>query len=387
MFIHRELAQGIEKLAEWYPVVSVTGPRQSGKSTLVQTLFPDYDYINLEEPRNLARAQADPSAFIRLLPQKTIIDEAQYVPEVFSVVQARADKDKIKGQFILSGSQNFLLMKSISQSLAGRVGIARLLPLSYRELDSASVPTDVDTLLVRGFYPEIAVSDIPSDIFFNNYVDTYVTRDVTGYLDVRNESAYRSFLTAVAVRAGNLLNYADLARDVGVTVATIKSWLSILEASYIITLVRPYHLNIGKRLIKAPKIYFVDTGLLCHLLGIRSIRSLYESEYYGAIFENFVISEQIKAHHNALRAPEIFFYNDVNGVEIDMIDMTIPDSPIMCEIKSGSTYKTSFARHVVRMYDTFSKDGFDSYVIYAGDGIFTDRTAQVYGINEWLEKE
>lgn len=385
--IKRELGGQLLQLAKWYPVVSVTGPRQSGKSTLVQSIFADYRYVNLEDPSVRARAVSDPTGFVLTLPDRVIIDEAQYAPELFSAIQARADERKSSGQFILSGSQNFLLLKSIKQSLAGRVGIAHLLPLSFREIlssEGGALPWDV---IVRGSYPTLHASDVPTDIFYENYLDTYVTRDVVGYLDVRNERDFRRFLTACATRAGNLLNFADLSRDVGVSVPTIRSWVSILESSFVIRTLEPYHANISKRLTKTPKIYFYDTGLLCHLLGLGDATALAESPYAGAVFEDYVISEELKRKFNSLKRPQTYFYRDDSKIEIDMIDMTDPARPLLCEMKSGHTYRPSFARSLAPVSESLGFKSPDLHVVYGGEGSFADGTVRVDGIMEWLMRE
>ena len=382
--IRRELGEQLLQLAEWYPVVSVTGPRQSGKSTLVQDAFPDYRYVNLEDPSVRARAVADPTGFVLTLPDRVIIDEAQYAPELFSAIQARADERRSSGQFILSGSQNFLLLKSIKQSLAGRVGIAHLLPLSFREIRSFAGSVQPWDVMVRGSYPALHVSDVPTDIFYENYLDTYVTRDVVGYLDVRNERDFRRFLAACAARAGNLLNYADLSRDVGVSVPTIRSWVSILESSFVVRTLEPYHANISKRLAKTPKLYFYDTGLLCHLLGLSDAVALAESPYAGAVFEDYVISEELKRKINGLKRPQTYFYRDDSKIEIDMIDVTDTAQPLLCEMKSGRTYRPSFARHLAPVSESLGFQDPDLHVVYGGEGSFTDGAVHVDGITEWL---
>ena len=283
------------------------GARQSGKSTLVQAAFPDYLYVNLEEPAVRARTLVDPTGFVATLPEQSIIDEAQYAPELFSTIQAKADRRNLPGQFVLSGSQNFLLLRSTKQSLAGRVGIAYLMPLSYPEIRSSNPAVSLPELMVRGSYPALHASDVPTRLFYENYLDTYVTRDVMGYLDVRNERDFRRFIVACAARAGNLVNYADLARDMGVSVPTVRSWFSILESSFVVNTLAPYSANIAKRLTRTSKLYFCDTGLLCHLLGIGDALALSRSPLLGPIFESFALSEQRKRHHTTRIRPTSCF--------------------------------------------------------------------------------
>ncbi len=380
--IERTLSQGLRELASWYPVVSVTGPRQSGKSTLVRATFPDHRYINLEDPAIRARALTDPSGFIENNPGSLILDEAQYVPELFSAVQAASDAAPQMGKYVLSGSQNFLMMRGIQQSLAGRVGIAKLLPLSFPEICDLDPSVTIPQLIQRGFYPQLHASGIPTSLFYENYVDTYVTRDVIGYLDVRNEAGFRTFLRLCASRVGNLVNISSMASEVGVSVPTVKNWLSLLESSYVVKLLQPYHANLAKRLTKTPKLYFCDTGLLCHLLGIRTAEKLVNSEAYGAIFENFVVMERVKAHLNGLRTPELCFYRDDSKVEVDLMDLT--DGPArLLEIKSGQTYRGSFSRHV-RSVATELPMQAERAVVYGGQGRFDDEGVQVFGIKDWL---
>lgn len=385
--IERTLGSRLLELASWYPVVSLTGPRQSGKSTLVRHVFSDYDYVNLEDPATRSRALADPTGFVEDLHDRTIIDEAQYAPELFSAIQARADAMGKTGQFILTGSQNFLLLERIRQSLAGRVGIAKLLPLSYREIASAHVPSKdgpVSRIMVRGSYPALYATAVPTRIFYQNYLDTYLTRDVAGYLDVRRISMFRVFLEACALRAGSLLNYADLARDCGASVPTIRNWLSILESSYIIRLLRPYDVNISKRLAKRPKLYFLDTGLLCHLLGVGTEDAFTQSSWYGPVFENYVISEQVKCAFNRIEEPRILYYRDDSKREIDLIDETPGEQAIAAEIKSGRTYRPAFASTLSHLAPEL---GMEPAVIFGGTGQFTDHDVNVYGIREWLLRE
>lgn len=379
--IERTLAGGLKELATWYPVISVTGPRQSGKSTLVRAAFSEHRYLNLEDPSVRARATADPSGFIANNPGPLIIDEAQYVPEMFSAVQAAADASGQPGRYVLSGSQNFLMMRGIKQSLAGRVGIAKLLPLSLVELEAAGKAASLPQLILRGFYPQLHASKIPTGLFYENYVDTYVTRDVTGYLDVRNEAAFRTFMRLIASRVGNLLNMSALANEVGISVPTVRSWLSLLESSYVVRLLQPYHANLAKRLTKTPKVYFYDTGLLCHLLGMRTVEDLVNADNYGAIFENYVIAERMKSHLNKLRSPELYFYRDDSKIEVDLMDFTERPA-LLVEVKSGQTYRGTYARHV-RSVSALLSSQTRGMVVYGGEGLFVDGDVQVCGAREW----
>ena len=345
-YISRTQAETIKSLAKWFPIVSVTGPRQSGKSTLLKHAFSSYKYINLEEFETRRRAEDDPVGFIRDLSSNVIIDEAQLVPELFRMVQVVCDEQKIKGRFILSGSQNFLLSKNIGQSLAGRVGISRLLPLSFQEAYKAKSKQEVDDFIFTGGYPQLHSDDIPRKLFFQNYIDTYLERDVKGYLDVRNRSSFNQLLFLLAERVGSLINFSELANTLDVSFQTIKSWVQILEASYIIFFLQPYHAKTNKRLTKTPKVFFWDSGLLSYLLGFTTTAGMVESASYGHIFENAIIAEKQKMYLNAGEKPILYFYNDDSKREIDLLDFTSRKALTATEIKSSRSYKQKFARHL-----------------------------------------
>lgn len=342
--IERAGAEYVRQLAKWFPVVSITGPRQSGKSTLVKATFPDYDYVNLEDPQLRALAEDDPVGFVRNRRNRTIFDEAQYVPDLFSMVQVVSDERGEPGQFVLSGSQNFLMLKSITQSLAGRVGMMRLLPLSYGEALQARPDLTPDEFMLTGGYPRIYDAGIPPEPYFSGYVQTYLSRDVAGYLDVRRISTFRTFLGLLAQRCGNLLNLASLERDAQIAHDTARSWLSMLESSYIVFRLLPYAANLGKRLTKTPKIYFFDTGLLCHLLGIHTLDQLLLHPMLGAVFENLVIAERVKRSLNQGTEPSLFFYRDDEKHEVDLVDLTRPEAPELVEVKSTQTYRAALTR-------------------------------------------
>lgn len=347
--IPRQLEGLLQQMAGWFPIVSITGPRQSGKSTLVRAAFPDYAYVNLEDPQQGDRAREDPVGFIRNAPTPLIIDEAQQAPELFSMIQVVSDERGSTGQFILSGSQNFLLLKGITQSLAGRVGLLKLLPLSYAELEKGGIAPKIEDYMVRGGYPRLYDVDVPERIYYSGYINTYLERDISGYLDVRNLSSFRTFLSLCARNAGNLLNISRLASDAGVSSATAKAWLSMLESSYVVFMLRPYHANVRKRLTKTPKLYFYDSGLLCHLLGIASKESLLNGDSLGMVFENLIIAETAKRYLNHGVNPNICFYRDDSKIEVDLLDLTDVSSPWAIEIKASETYHGKYARNVIRI--------------------------------------
>jgi len=349
--IERDMAKQARDLARWFPVVSVTGPRQSGKSTLVRDVFSGYAYANLEDPQVRASALSDPVSFVRNRPVHLIIDGTQYAPDLFSMVQVVSDERGAMGQYVLSGSQNFLMLKAITQSLAGRVGMLRLLPFSYREALRGDGSLTPDDYMLAGGYPRLYDTRMPLGTFFENYVSTYLERDVAGFLDVRNLSTFRTFLGLCARNCGGLLRYVTLEQGAQVAHDTARSWLSMLESSYITFMLRPYHANLGKRLTKTPKLYFYDTGLLCHLLHIKTMEQLLIHPMLGAIFENLIVSERVKRHLNEGVEPELYFYRDDSKVEVDLIDLTVPRVPELIEVKSSATYHPSHARHLGKVGD------------------------------------
>ena len=376
--IERTLSSFVKDNASWFPVVSVTGPRQSGKSTLVQHVFPDFEYINLEDEATRNLALADPAGFIRERPAHLVIDEAQRVPELFSVIQVASDASGEPGQYVLSGSQNFLLLKRISQTLAGRVGICKLLPLSYSECVEHGEEITPDSFMLKGGYPRLHVANIPPSIFFENYLQTYVERDVAGCIDARSVSTFRALLGLCAQGCGSLLNVSRLSGDLGIARATLDSWLSILESSYVLFRLQPYHANLRKRLTKTPKLYFYDTGLLCHLLGIHAPEQLRDSPARGAVFENLVVAETLKRHLHAGRTPELYFYRDDSKIEVDLVDATGRFAPELIEIKSTTTFKAEFARHLDSVGDALG-------IPEEGRGVVmrSDESHVVNGTNFW----
>ena len=382
--IARSLSSFVRDNAGWFPVVSVTGPRQSGKSTLVRHVFPDYEYVNLEDEATRNLALADPAGFIRERPARLVIDEAQRVPELFSAIQVASDASGEPGQYVLSGSQNFLLLKRIGQTLAGRVGICKLLPLSYRECAEHGEDLTPDSLMLKGGYPRLHVANIPPSVFFENYLQTYVERDVTGYIDARSMTAFRALLGLCAQGCGSLLNVSRLAADLGVARATVDSWLSILESSYVLFRLQPYHANLRKRLTKTPKLYFHDTGLLCHLLGIRTPEQLRDSPVRGAVFENLIIAETLKRHLNAGRSPKLYFYRDDSKIEVDLIDVTDRTEPELVEIKSTTTFKADFARHLRSVGDDLGIPDEGRGVVMRSDESHVVSGTKFWSAHDWL---
>ena len=382
--IERSVSDILRKYASWFPVVSVTGPRQSGKSTLVQSVFSDYSYVNLELPGDLEAANADPLGFIRSHPAPLIIDEAQLAPELFNVIQVESDRAGTPGQYILSGSQNFLLRRQITQSLAGRVGILTLPPLSFRELACAGKAPKADDYLVRGGYPRLYNIEIPSDVYYSNYVTTYLDRDVSGLVNPQNLTLFNTFLKIIASSAGSLLNITSLANETGVTTKTMRAWLSILEQSYIVFTLQPYHANLRKRLVKTPKLYFSDTGLRCHLLGYTDALDAERSGALGPLFENLVISELVKRHLGSGKIPELYFYRDAQGAEVDLLDMTHHGGPSMFEIKSSRTFRSSFTRHLDSVGELIGVDRAHRAVVTRCDASTEVAGEKIWSAADWL---
>lgn len=316
----RNIKNEMEIYVRKYPILAITGPRQSGKTTFLKTEFSHYEYVNLENIDNRNFAKEDPNGFLKQFSEYIVLDEVQRVPELFSYLQTKVDEDKIMGQYILSGSQNFQLMQSITQSLAGRVALFKLLPFDYQELQTAGwLSDDYAVNLQRGFYPAIYDRKIPSKIFYSNYIQTYVERDLSELIQVKNLKLFRNFISLCAGRTGQLINLNSLANECGITQPTAKSWLSVLETSYILYQLHPYFSNFNKRITKSTKLYFYDTGLLCFLLKINDAASVKLSPHKGNIFENYVINEYIKLnyHKNLLR--DYWFWRDAVGNEVDLI--------------------------------------------------------------------
>jgi len=320
MFIKRRITQQIVLQRDKFPVLAVTGPRQSGKTTLLRRLFEEYRYVTLENPDNQQFAASDPVGFLDYYGRHVIFDEVQRVPHLFSYIQERVDESGLMGHYILSGSQNFHLLKSITQSLAGRVALFKLLPLDFAELTAQKLLADgYPSVAISGAYPAIFDRDISPAVFYANYLQTYVEKDVTELLKVRDTRQFRQFLGLCGARAGQLLNISALANECDITFNTAKSWLSILESSYLVFLLQPYHQNRNKRLVKTPKLYFYDTGLLCHLLGINDAGQLETDRLKGSVFENMAIAEYQKRNYHLYEHLEFSFWQDTHGNEIDLL--------------------------------------------------------------------
>ncbi|MFC1525450.1 ATP-binding protein [Candidatus Latescibacterota bacterium] len=378
--IPRSLEKFLLRDAEYYPVLTLTGPRQSGKTTLARAAFPDHQYVSLEETESRLFARDDPRGFLRQHSGPVIVDEAQRVPELFSYIQRAVDDDDRAGRFVLTGSANFLLMEQVSQTLAGRSGVLHLLPFSRAELeqgqqDEPDTPatlfgnrsTDLELwgTLHTGFYPRIHDRRIPASVWLPDYVQTYLQRDVRSLVSVGDLERFERFLMLVAGRVGQLLNYSSLANDCGIAVDTARRWLSVLKTSFVALLLNPHHRNFNKRLIKSPKLYLYDTGLACHLLGIREPEQLMTHPLRGPLFENLIVAEVAKTYLHHRRQPPIHFWRDQQGHEIDLLIEEGEDLyPV--EIKSGETVSQSMLDGLVWWCKQANRPATTATLVYGG---------------------
>lgn len=363
MIIARKLVPHLKQMLEKFPVVSLTGPRQSGKTTLLKEFFPDYKYFNLERLDLREIILSDPIGFLRSSGEKVILDEAQNIPELFSYIQVISDERGTNGQYILSGSQSFLLNEKISQSLAGRVSVNHLLPFDITELPGI-IDKNYLQLIHTGFYPRIYQHTINPNDFYPSYLQTYIERDIRTLKAVENLNTFTRFLSLCAGRTGQILNLTSLANDAGVSVNTVKSWLSLLETSYIIFLLKPYHNNFYKRVIKAPKLYFYDTGVVCSLLRINDEKALRNYHLYGALFENFVISEIAKQFYHSGKQPAMYYYKESNGKEIDCIIEKSFNEIIALEIKGGETFSKDYIKNLSKLFNEKLPIEIKKYLVY-----------------------
>jgi len=351
-------------LASKFKAVAVTGARQTGKTTLVKQVFKSKPYVSLENPDTRNFALEDPRGFLQTYPNGAILDEVQRVPALFSYLQEVLDNSKVKGLFILSGSNNFLLQQTISQTLAGRVGFINLLPFSISELKKAKLlSTDDDTLMLKGFYPPIYDQEIPPADWCPNYIRTYIEKDVRQIKNITDLIVFERFIKLLAGRSGQELNNSALAVETGVDVKTIQSWIGILESSFIIYLLKPHHKNFNKTIVKRPKVYFYDSAIVCYLLGIRDNTQLQTHPLRGAIFEGMVVTELIKKRTNAGLPINLFYWRDKTGHEIDII-IDNAGKLIPIEIKSGKTINTEFFKNMD--YWSNLSNAKKSIVLYAG---------------------
>ena len=365
--INRSASTTLRQLARTFPIVAVTGPRQSGKTTLVRTIFPEKPYVSLEEIDVRDFATSDPKGFLQQFPDGAILDEVQRCPELFSYLQSIIDSKKRPGLFVLTGSQQFGLLSRITQSLAGRVALLTLLPFSLVELQkSKHAPTSLATLLFKGLYPPIYDRHPNPAQWYDNYIRTYFERDVRQLINVRDLNTFQRFVRICAAHTGQLVNLSGLANDCGINHMTTKAWLSVLEASYLITLLSPHFNNFNKRLVKSPKLYFLDTGLAARLLGLQTAEQLSLHPQRGALFETWVVSELLKSRFSQALSSNLYFWRDHTGNEIDIL-IEQANCLIPIEVKSGQTLTSDFLKGLNHWLSLAGKAAGKPWLVYGGN--------------------
>lgn len=389
-YIARDMQPALRSALATFPAVTICGPRQSGKTTMCRKEFPELPYVNLEDLTSRTFAAEDPAGFLAQYADGAIIDEAQLVPSLFSQIQVLVDNDRFAGnsnrKYILTGSRNFAMMPELRQSLAGRTAVFTLLPLSTAEICRAGFSDRTpEQMIASGGYPAVWTSPESSRrLILESYIDTYVERDVRRLMDVKDLRKFATFLRLCAARIGSELNKSSLAVEVGVTVPTIDSWLSVLEASFVVSLLQPWHANIGKRLTKSPKLYFCDTGVACTLLGITAPAQLEGHPLRGALFENLVVNNMMKHGLNQGLKEQLFFYRDKTGREIDLLHETATGIRAF-EIKAGMTYHPDYMRHIAYLKDLLGDRLEASAVVYTGDTELPSRQGAVVNYRNFPE--
>ena len=378
MLIPRLLTPTLLDRTTKFPIVSLTGPRQSGKTTLLRHLLPDYRYVSLENPATRQFATEDPTGFLTTYDQRVIFDEVQRVPALFSYLQTAVDETRQMGQYILSGSQNFLLLQAITQTLAGRVAVLRLLPLSFAEQQAAGLLSDtVADAIFRGGYPALYDRNLTANEFFPSYIETYLQRDVRDLASIRDLGAFTIFVRLCAGRIGQPLNLSSLANECGISAPTARAWLSILESSYFIFLLQPYHQNYNKRVVKSPKLYFYDTGLVCNLLAITEARQVENYYQRGSLFENAMVAELVKNRLNTGQSPRFYFWQDSNRNEVDLLEEQAHGFTAF-EMKYSQTVVGNHLKNLYYFRELSQSTGVN-YLLYAGQETQQRTNTQIVG--------
>jgi predicted AAA+ superfamily ATPase len=375
--IDRKLGNKIIQFSQQYPCVLITGPRQSGKTTLCKMLFPNRYYVSLEDPEKRQFAIQDPKSFLQVASQGMIIDEIQRVPDLLSYIQIIVDESGNNGQFILTGSQQFEIMAKVSQSLAGRVAICRLLPFSFTEIAHLIAEKTLDDILYTGFYPRIYDKQLNPTEALSFYSNTYLERDVRQLINISDLNRFEIFLRLCAGRTGQLLNLNTLGNECGVSHNTIKSWITVLQASYIVKLVYPYYKNLNKRIVKTPKLYFLDVGLACYLLNINDAQQIQSHPLRGALFETLIVSDIIKEHFHQSKPDNVYFLRDQQGNEVDLV-LERGNELDLLEIKSSQTIASDFFKGIdyyAKLYQGISH----RYIIYGGNESRVQQNTRILG--------
>lgn len=363
----RSAATFLKELSLQFPSVTIVGPRQSGKTTLAQAVFPEYTYASLEDPDVRRHAIEDPRGFFVSYPAPLIIDEVQRVPEILSYLQGILDKVKKNGQYILTGSHQPRLKEGISQSLAGRTALLQLLPPSFVELRSAGIEQSREAWVWRGFMPRIYDQNVNARLLYKSYFETYVQRDVQQLINIKDQAKFELFVRLLAGRVGQVANLQSLSNEIGVSAVTLNSWLSILEASFIVFRLQPYYRNLGKRLVKSPKIYFTEVGLAAYLLGIQSEEQVSQHPLFGNLFENMVVADRLKRKLNAGLDPNLYYYRDSRQIEVDLVEEEGSEIHAY-EIKSSFTASENFTANLNELRKMTS-DLKSTTVIYSGSSL------------------
>ena len=377
LYLNRTMEDVIKEASQYFSVISVTGPRQSGKSTLLKHLFPDIPRYSMKDVNVREFAEHDPVAFLHQHPMGMFIDEVQKVPQLLEYIQGIVD-DNPDCRFLLTGSSNFELLHGLCESLPGRAGVYELLPMTYHESESTMSAKPLDEFLYNGLYPAICAEKNKARLFYPSYVKTYLERDVRDLLKIKDQMQFMKFMKLCAARVGSIFNASELAGQIGVDSKTITNWLSVLQASYLVTLLPPYYENISKRLVKSPKLYFNDPGLACYLLDIESPRQLARDKMRGAIFENYVVMEVIKHRYNRGLLNGVYFYRDSNQNEVDIL-LKEEGEITAIEVKSSMTYHTSFESDISQLSDWIKTPVVNKMIVYTGD--FENTTSDIKILN------
>lgn len=375
--IKRDITTELVEAAGEYPVVTIFGPRQSGKTTLVQMTFPEKMYYSLEDPDVLMAAETDPRGFLSGLPEGGVLDEIQRLPGLLSYIHGIVDREQKTGMFILTGSHQPGLHQSVSQSLAGRTAVLTLLPFSLAELSNYRKNWEPFELIVKGSYPRLHDKNLKPSRFFNGYIQTYIERDVRALVNLKELRPFQQFFTLLAGRIGQIINYTSLSNDVGVSSTTIKNWISVLKASFVVFELPPFFENIRKRVVKSPKIYFTDVGLAAFLLGIETSDQVSRDPLRGGLYENLIILEILKSRLNCGKRPELFFYRDTHGNEVDLI-IRAARNLIPIEIKSAVTFTPDFLKGIEQFRKIAGDRCSKGYILYNGYDQYTLKETQIF---------